>query len=279
MTYACKRRFIDYNPVRDIEKPKGKSHYKEDEEMHILAPEQILALFKATEVYLKIPANVGKKSKAPASQGSTPNLKPISDKGGRRKTKIKYKTLFMVAALTGMRQGEILGLKWQDVDWEAGQIHVKRTFTSNRFYNPKSKTSKRKIDLAPQLIAQLKKWQLACPPTQKDLMFPGKDGKKPLDPSPMVKRHFIPCLKAAKLPRIRFHDLRHTYASLLIDQGENPKYIQNQMGHSSINITFDTYGHLMKDTNQEAASKLGDTIFKSGSKMVAEAKKGGGRNT
>jgi integrase len=241
MTYACKRRFIDYNPVRDIEKPKGKSHYKEDEEMHTLAPEQILALFNATE-------------------------------------DVQYKTLFMVAALSGMRQGEVLGLKWQDIDWEDGQIHVKRTFTSNRFYNPKSKTSKRKIDLAPQLIAQLKEWQLACPPNKNDLFFPGDDGKKPLDPSPMVKRHFLPALKAAKLPRIRFHDLRHTYASLLIDQGENPKYIQNQMGHSSINITFDTYGHLMKDTNQESASKLGNTIFKSGSKMVAEAKKEGGRN-
>ena len=241
MAYACKRRFIDYNPVRDIEKPKGKSHYKEDEEMHILTPEQVLSLFNATK-------------------------------------DIRFKTLFMVAALTGMRQGEIMGLKWQDVDWEAGQIHVKRTFTSNRFYNPKSKTSKRKIDLAPQLTSQLKEWQLACPPTKNDLLFPGEEGKKPMDPSPMVKRHFLPAIKAAKVPRVRFHDLRHTYASLLIDQGENPKYIQNQMGHSSINVTFDVYGHLMKDTNQKAARKLGEKIFKSGSKMVAKSKKGNGEN-
>jgi len=95
----------------------------------------------------------------------------------------------------------------------------------------------------------------------------------------MVKRHFLPAIKAAKVPRVRFHDLRHTFASLLIDQGENPKYIQNQMGHSSINVTFDVYGHLMKDTNQKAASKLGEKIFKSGSKMVAKSKKENGKET
>jgi integrase len=77
------------------------------------------------------------------------------------------------------------------------------------------------------------------------------------------------------LAKIRFHDLRHTYASLLINQGEHPKYIQNQMGHSSIKVTMDVYGHLMEDTNPEAASKLGNSIFgDDGSKMVAKTKKG-----
>ena len=90
-----------------------------------------------------------------------------------------------------------------------------------------------------------------------------------------MRRHFYPALKAAELPRIRFHDLRHTYASLLIDQGENIKYVQNQMGHASIKVTLDTYGHLMKDVNKEAASRLGDAIFEQdGSKMVANKQKG-----
>jgi len=77
---------------------------------------------------------------------------------------------------------------------------------------------------------------------------------------------FEPALKKAKIPKIRFHDLRHTYASLLIDQGEKPKYIQEQLGHSSINITFDIYGHLMDDSNQESARRLGDAVFATGSK-------------
>jgi len=95
----------------------------------------------------------------------------------------------------------------------------------------------------------------------------------------LAKREFLQTLKKAKIPRINFHSLRHTYASLLIDQDENPKYIQAQMGHSSINVTYDIYGHLMKDTNQKAASKLGNSIFEAdGSKMVANTKKGISQN-
>jgi integrase len=91
----------------------------------------------------------------------------------------------------------------------------------------------------------------------------------------MVQRHFLPGLKAASLPKIRFHDLRHTYASLLIDQGENIKYIQTQMGQSSPMVTLTVYAHLLKPANQEAACRLENTIFgKDGSKMVAETKKG-----
>lgn len=237
MAYACRKRFIDYNPVRDIEKPKGQNIHNEDEEIAILTPGQIRTLLDAT-----------------------PDL--------------KYNTLFMIAIMTGMREGEILGLKWDDIDWIVGQIHVRRTFNHGRFYEPKSKTSRRKIDLAPQLISQLKKWQLACTPNKLDLVFPNGEGR-PIDANNLVKREFLPALKKAEIPRIRFHDLRHTYASFLINQEENPKYIQAQMGHSSINVTYDIYGHLMKDTNQKAASKLGDAIFEAdGSKMVAKTKKG-----
>jgi len=94
-------------------------------------------------------------------------------------------------------------------------------------------------------------------------------------------------LKRARLPKIRFHDLRHTFASLLIAQGEHPKYIQTQMGHSSISITMDIYGHLMESVNKESATKLGNTIFgtnddihnwENGSKTVAMGNKGEGSN-
>jgi len=237
MSYACHKRYIDHNPVKDIKPPKGQGAHKENEEIAVLAPDQILTLFDAA-----------------------PDL--------------KHRTLFMTAVMTGMREGETLGLKWDDIDWVAGQVHVKRTYNHGRFYKPKSKTSKRKIDLAPQLITQLKEWQLASPPNELDLVFPTKK-RKPMDGASMLKTRFLPALRKAKIPRIRFHDLRHTYASLLIDQGENPKYIQKQMGHSSINVTFDIYGHLMKDANEEAARKLGNTIFgeekkANGSKTVAE---------
>lgn len=127
--------------------------------------------------------------------------------------------------------------------------------------------------MAPELVAELKKWKLACPISDMDLVFPSEAGT-PLDATNMLRRQFFQALRRAGLPRIRFHSLRHAYASLLIDQGENPKYIQAQLGHSSINMTMDIYGHLMKTVNQKAASRLGRAIFgkseANGSKMVAE---------
>lgn len=179
----------------------------------------------------------------------------------------------MVAATTGLRQGEILGLKWTDIDWINGQVHVNRTYNHFSFYDPKSQTSKRKVDAPPQTLKQLKEWRLACVKNDLDLVFTNEVGK-PLSALNMLNRKFIPTLEKAGLKKIRFHDLRHTYASIQIDLEANPKYIQSQMGHSSIRITLDTYGHLMKDVNQEAAAKLGNAIFeKDGSKMVAEKEK------
>jgi integrase len=84
-----------------------------------------------------------------------------------------------------------------------------------------------------------------------------------MDPDGQVIREFKATLRRAGLRNIRFHDLRHTYANLLIDQGEHPKYIQTQMGHPSINITIDTYGHLMSIVNREASSRLDQALFAS----------------
>jgi integrase len=77
----------------------------------------------------------------------------------------------------------------------------------------------------------------------------------------MLRRNFRPALKAANCPLIRFHDLRHTYASLLIAQGENIKYVQNQLGHPSPTITLNVYAHLMKDRNPEAAKRLENAVL------------------
>ena len=86
----------------------------------------------------------------------------------------------------------------------------------------------------------------------------------------MYNRKFLPALKKAGIKKIRFHDLRHTYASIQIDLGANLKYLQKQMGHSSIKVTLDIYGHLVNDVNKEAANRLGEAVFgKDGSNMVA----------
>jgi len=123
-------------------------------------------------------------------------------------------------------------------------------------------------------MTELKKWKLACPKNELGLLFPDNSGNF-MDQSNMLKRHFFPVINKIGIRKIRFHDLRHTYASLLIEQGENIKYIQSQLGHSSPTVTLDVYAHLMKPYNQEAVIRLENTIFSTtGSKMVAETKKG-----
>lgn len=231
LKYAVRQRLIDSNPVQEVDKPKGRSRYKSSDEMDIYRPDEIRQFLDNVEG-------------------------------------LKYKTLFMLAIMSGARQGELLGAMWSDIDWYNSQFHVKRTFNHNRFYRPKSASSMRKIDLGPTVLAQLKKWKLACPPSELDLIFPSDTGS-PLDKNNVIQRHYNPALRRAGLRRIRFHDLRHTYASLLIHQGEHPKYIQSQMGHSSINVTMDTYGHLMNTVNQESAKRLDLMVFQTNSDILA----------
>ena len=93
--------------------------------------------------------------------------------------------------------------------------------------------------------------------------------------SNMVQRYFLPALKAADLPRVRFHDLRHTNASLRLENGENIKYIQTQLGHANPTVTLNVYAHLMNPTNQEAACRLENAVFgAAGHKMVTKKEKG-----
>jgi integrase len=120
-------------------------------------------------------------------------------------------------------------------------------------------------------MKELKKWRLACPPSELDLVFPGEDGN-PIERTYLLKEKFYPALTAAEVKHIRFHDLRHTFASLLLSNGENVKYVQKQMGHASPTVTLNIYAHLMERVNQEAAKRLENAVFRStGSKIVAGA--------
>lgn len=193
LKYAVRKRYIKSNPVREVEKPRGKS--KPKEEMDFLRPHEIRALIDVTRDQ-------------------------------------KYKALFMMAVMSGMRQGELLGLKWGDIDWINSQIRVRRTFNYGQFFEPKSRTSRRSIDMAPALAHELRVWRMESAHKKlDDLVFPNREGK-PLDYHNLVNRHFLPALRRAGLRKIRFHALRHSFGALLIDQGEHPKYIQVQMGHS-----------------------------------------------
>ena len=168
--------------------------------------------------------------------------------------------LLATACMTGMRQGELLALQWDDVDWRSGTIRVHRSLYRGTFVDPKSARSIRTIGMSKRLAAILMDHKVSAPYSPWDLVFCSKDGT-PLDQANIYNRMFQPTLRRAGLRRIRFHDLRHSYASMLINQGENLKYVQSQLGHASITTTVDRYGHLMPDAHVGASERLDATLF------------------
>jgi integrase len=143
-----------------------------------------------------------------------------------------------------------------------------------RFFTPKTKGSIRNIDLAPMALKALAQWKLSSGGKDDNLVFPNEAGE-PMNYSNMVQRYFRKGLRDAEINQIRFHDLRHTYASLLLAQGENIKYVQTQLGHSSPTVTLNVYAHLMKSENQEAVCRLENAIFETtGHNLVTKEEKG-----
>ena len=195
-----------------------------------------------------------------------------------------YRTLFLTAVLTGMRQGELLGLQWGDVDWSSGLIYVRRSvywsFRSEaqragdedqplwRFASPKSKRSVRAVRMSPGLKEALELHKLTCITSPFDLVFCTSRGT-PISPSNMIGREFHPALARAGLRRVRFHDLRHTFTTLLIAEGASAKFIQSQLGHASVQLTLDRYGHLLPDAGEEMGSKLDARVFGTGNESHA----------
>ena len=223
--------YVKKNPAQYIEKPRAKKF-----EMQILKPEEV-------QVFLE---HVDK----------------------------DYYPFFLTAVMTGMRLGELLALRWSDINWFSQQIYVGRAVSLGKIEEPKSRHSVRKVAMAPVLAEALKKHKKALKVAslfsdEEDLIFPNAQGGL-LDGRNVYHRYFIPSLKKAGLPRVRFHDLRHTYASLLIHQGENVKFIQAQLGHGSISVTLDRYGHLLPDAHNGVGERLQEAIF--GTKQEESAK-------
>ncbi len=228
--HAVQWGYLRHNPADGIEKPR-----QEHREMDYLTPEEFQRLLDA-----------------------------VDDSG--------HRTLFLTAVLTGLRQGELLGLQWGDL--QGNQLRVRRTlYWSSRgdghgtprwiLQSPKSHYARREVDLSPKVVRTLQAHRKARKVVHVDddqLIFPSNTGG-PMDPKNLVRRYFYPALRKAELRRIRFHDLRHTYAALQIKAGANPKYLQQQMGHASIQTTLDKYGHLYPDVQGEAAARLEAVAF------------------
>lgn len=172
-----------------------------------------------------------------------------------------WHTLYMLAVQSGLRRGELLALRQGDLNLGRGLLQVRRSlgrFRDGAGYvvresSLKSRHSRRVIDLAPSVVQAL----LALPAgdnPQRDFVFRSQAGGA-IDPD-NVDRAFKRNLTLAELPNVRFHDLRHTHASLLIAAGVHPKAIQARLGHASITTTLNTYGHLMPSAFQKVGEKL-----------------------
>ena len=177
----------------------------------------------------------------------------------------RYYPLFLCAARTGLRMGELLALQWHDVDWQGRFIEVRRNFTHWQLTTPKSGESRR-VDMSRELAQTLKdvllERQIDAGATETEVplwIFPSETGGL-LHPHNIRDRVFYGLLTKAKLRRVRFHDLRHTFASLLLQNGESPVYVKEQMGHSSIQVTVDCYGHLIPGGNKQAVDRLDTPI-------------------
>ncbi len=179
-------------------------------------------------------------------------------------------TLYMpvlLAISTGMRRGEVLALKWQDVDMDAGFLSVRRSLEQTRaglsFKSPKNSKSKRTVVMPANLARALVKHK-GIQAQNKLLLGEGyqdlgmvccyPDGR-PVNPNYLTSA-FPGLLQRAGLPHIRFHDLRHTHATMLLAQGVHPKIVSERLGHCTIGITLDTYSHVLPSMQEEAARKI-----------------------
>lgn len=172
------------------------------------------------------------------------------DKQKRYSDVPEYYALFLCALHTGMRAGELVGLQWPDIDWNGKFVWMRRAVKNGKI-QPTNTWKKRKIDMSDNLMKDLqtmrrrrledflKRGKNEIP----DWVFCNSNGN-PLDIQNVKNRHFNKCLEATKLRRIRFHDLRHSFASLLLQNGESPEYVKEQVGHSS-KVTVDVFGHMI----------------------------------
>jgi integrase len=206
-------------------------------------------------------ARVGKfaKSEKPAREANAMTRAEVEKfLMGAQEVCPEWHPFFLTALRTGLRKGELIALKWGDLQLGESPedsnryILVQRNYSLGCFTTPKSKKSRR-VDLSKQLRAALIELRdirlLSAIMAGKtsiadDLIFPSQTGTA-IKPDNIVPRYMEPALARAGLRRFRFHDLRHTFGSLLIQDGASLAYVKEQMGHSSIQITVDTYGHLI----------------------------------
>ncbi len=222
LTYAEKHRYIASNPARHV-KPHSASFEERRRKVEgdVLTADELRALFEKAEG--------------------------------------EWRPLLMLAALTGLRRGEVLGLQWGDVDWQRSRVHVRRQLNNGKLADPKTPNALRSVPLAPELVRELKPWKLKCPKGELDLVFPNPEGG-PMS-TQTLDAALARTLRRAGLRRITMHALRHTFASTLISSGVSIKTAQRLLGHANIQMTLQTYAHMLPGDDDGVAAALSSRVF------------------
>jgi integrase len=218
---------------------------------------------------------------AAAVQAPSPapeEMRPLSEAEARaflkaaRESDDRFEAPYVLAITTGLRRGELLGLRWDDADLEQGTLRVGRALVReggrHTLGETKTRRGRRQVNLTPRTVAVLKdhrerqleqRAKHAGMYVDHGLIFSSEIGT-PLNPENLVKRSFKPLLKRSGLPEIRFHDLRHTCATLLMGRGVHPKLVQELLGHATIAMTLDTYSHYLPSMGDQASGAMGEAL-------------------
>jgi integrase len=225
--YAEKHRLIAHNPARHVRaRPAPREEQLAKIERDVLSPAELRALFENANG--------------------------------------KWRAFLMVVGLTGLRKAEALGLQWGDIDWASNTLRVRRQLQGRSFAQTKSAAAVRTVPMLPELVAVLKPWRLQSPKAAAgsgtpDLVFATERGG-PLSPN-AADAQLAAALRRAPLRHVSMHTLRHGYASMLISAGAGIKVVQRLMGHSSIQMTLQTYAHLLPEDSGNAARALSALVF------------------
>lgn len=170
----------------------------------------------------------------------------------------RFHVVYLLALTTGMRKGEILGLQWKHVDFQNATISVQQTlvYANHNLYlkEPKSSRSRRLITIPDYVVQYLKRYKMAQPPNPLDVVVPGI--KHDLLYPATLEKVYYQDLERVEVHRIRFHDMRHTHATILLKLGENPKVVQERLGHTNISTTLNTYSHVLPSMQRSVADKF-----------------------
>ncbi len=210
---------------------------------------------------LDLPANRSKRVEIVAPEHAAKLIDALDEERDRG--------LWAAAFYAGLRRGELMALRWRDLDFGAGELHVERSYDPKDrvFVAPKSRAGRRRIPIAAVLRARLLALKIASRRSSDEALVFGDTPEKPFDYDTMIARARA-AWKAAELAPVGLHPARHTAASIFIAAGVNVKALSTFMGHASITITLDRYGHLLPGSIPEAATLL-DAFL--GSDVVSEA--------